>query len=86
MKVIVQSLLFSFILHFVYLVGPMIVGSLKTAFYTPDITGKWQQVDYLQTEVAFGLRLNQAFFIISYFMVDLINWLFIVLYKKRLRA
>ncbi|WP_409303094.1 hypothetical protein [Peribacillus sp. SCS-155] len=72
MKITVQSLVISFVIHLIYIVGTLIVGYIKTRNYKPDIANKWEKVETLQNEVAFGVVGSPLFFLFTFIGVALI--------------
>ncbi|MBA9028842.1 hypothetical protein [Peribacillus huizhouensis] len=66
MKIILQAFIGSVIIHLVYIVCTMVVGYVKTKYYKPDIASKWDKVDYLQNEVAFGMVISPLFYVFSW--------------------
>lgn len=55
-RTIKQSLIFSLVVHVLYIVGTIGLGYMKTLFYVPDVVSAYQEVTYLQKEtaIAFG--------------------------------
>src|SRR3954468_544596 len=82
LKTIIQSLGVSFVGHLIYIVGPMIVGYIKTKNYQPDITNKWGQVETLQNKVAFGVGGSPLYFLFTFIALALICGLIIISYRK----
>ncbi len=54
-KTIKQALIFSLIIHVLLLVGTIGYGYIKTIYYVPDVVNAYEEVYYLQNEVAFGV-------------------------------
>ena len=48
MKTVIQSLVISFVIHLIYIVGTMVVGYIKTSNYKPDIENNWGNIKTLQ--------------------------------------
>jgi quinol-cytochrome oxidoreductase complex cytochrome b subunit len=84
MKIVVQALILSFLLHIVYFLGMFLVGYFRTMSYKPDIKNAWQSVDELQNEVAFGVSISPLSYILSFLGVALVCGIIIFLYKKLL--
>ena len=82
MKMIFQACIASAIIHLLYIVGSIGVGYIKTKNYEPDITGKWDSVNYLQNEVSFGFVISPLFYIYTFIGTAVICGLLIFLYKK----
>jgi hypothetical protein len=82
LKIVIQALVVSFIIHLIYIVGMMLVGYIKTRNYKPDITNGWEKVETLQNEVAFGTVGSPLFFLFTFVGVALICGLIIFLYSK----
>ena len=53
-RTIKQSLIFSVVVHVLFFVGAVAFGYIRTLFYVPDVVNAYQEVTYLQKEVAFG--------------------------------
>jgi hypothetical protein len=66
LKTVIQSLVVSFVIHLIYIVGIMIVGYIKTRNYKPDIANRWGKVETLQNEVAFGTLGSPLFFLFTF--------------------
>lgn len=79
MKTIIQSLVISFIIHLIYLLGTVGVSYIKTIFYKPDYPAK---VEILQSKVAFGAVGSPLFFLVSFVIVTMICGLVIISYRK----
>lgn len=86
MKLFIQAAIGSIAIHFIYFVGMLLIGYIKTMNYTPDIEGSWESVDMLQNEVAFGMTGSPFFFLFTFIGVTLFCQLVIVLYRKGKRA
>ncbi|MFC0562167.1 hypothetical protein [Halalkalibacter alkalisediminis] len=82
MKTIIKSLGVSCVIHLIYIFGTFIVGYIKTRNYKPDIVNKWEKVETLQNEVAFGVVVSPLFFLITFIGVALICGLIIISYEK----
>ncbi|WP_144555263.1 hypothetical protein [Bacillus sp. X1(2014)] len=82
MKTIIQSLVISIVIHLIYIVGTLVVGYIKTKSYMPDIENKWENVETLQNEVAFGAVGSPLFFLFTFIVVALICGLIIISYGK----
>ncbi|RTR29171.1 hypothetical protein EKG37_15680 [Robertmurraya yapensis] len=82
MKPIIQSLIFSFVIHLIYIFGVLVVGYIKTRNYKPDISDRWVEVETLQSEVAFGVSSSPLYFIFTFIGLALICLLTIIFYRK----
>ena len=82
LKTIIQSLVISFAIHLIYIVGTMVVGYVKTRNYKPDIENNWENIKILQNEVAFGVVGSPLFFLFTFIGVALICGLIIISYGK----
>ncbi|WP_096153290.1 hypothetical protein [Bacillus sp. FJAT-45066] len=83
MKLFIQSIVSSIVVHLIYLVGTMVVGYIKTINYTPIITSSHHT--YLQNEVAFGYVSSVPYYIsilTSFTIVAIISALLITLSKR----
>ncbi len=54
MKLFLQAIGASVVIHFLYFASGMLVGYIKTINYEPDVEGALDQLDTLQTQAAFG--------------------------------
>ena len=68
----------------IYILVPILIGYIKTRLYKPDVTNAFDNVQYLQNEVAFGgiMKVSPWFLFISYLGVAIICGIVIILYKK----
>lgn len=82
LKTIIQSLVISFVIHLIYIVGTVGVGYIKTRNYKPDIENKWENIETLQNEVSFGMVGSPLFFVFTFIGVALICGLIIISYRK----
>ncbi|MCM3745699.1 hypothetical protein M3193_16360 [Sporosarcina luteola] len=80
MKAVIQALLFSFLLHLIYIAGVLLTGSIQTKYYEPDILKSWNNVDVLQNEVAFGVIGSPLILLYTFIGTTLISAL--VLYSN----
>jgi quinol-cytochrome oxidoreductase complex cytochrome b subunit len=81
-KIVIQALILSFLVHIVYFLGMFLVGYFQTISYKPDIKNAWQSVDYLQNEVAFGVSISPLSYLLSFLGVTFVCGIIIFLYKK----
>ena len=82
MKLIVQSLVISFVIHCFYILGALVVGYLKTRNYRPDIEGEWKTVEILQQKTAFGAAVSPLVLVISFIGTALICGIILFVYRK----
>ncbi|TWI58032.1 hypothetical protein IQ10_01363 [Halalkalibacter nanhaiisediminis] len=81
LKTIIQSLVISFVIHLIYIVGTVGVGYIKTRNYKPDIDNKWDNIETLQNEVSFGMVGSPLFFLFTFIGVALICAIIIISYR-----
>lgn len=81
-KVVLQAITGSIIIHVFYIVCMMLVGYFKTKAYKPDIAVEWDKVEMLQNEVMFGKVISPSFVLLSFVGVAVICGAIILLYKK----
>ncbi|MBS3680976.1 hypothetical protein KGF86_12250 [Ornithinibacillus massiliensis] len=86
MKIIVQSCIFSFVLHLFYIVGTLLVGYFQTKNYQPTIAGNWDTVETLQNEVAFGIVGSPLYFLFTFLGLALVCALILISYRKFVRT
>ncbi|WP_391119806.1 hypothetical protein [Psychrobacillus sp. L3] len=82
MKIILQAIFGSLLIHLIYIVYTVLDGYLKTKYYTPDISSAWNNVDMLQNEVAFGMVSSPFFYVFSFLRAAIICAIFISFYEK----
>ncbi|NHM34036.1 hypothetical protein [Neobacillus terrae] len=58
MKLMIQAFIASVIIHLIYFVCTVGLGFIKTKFYKPNIYSKWEKIEHLQNEVAFGMAIS----------------------------
>jgi hypothetical protein len=85
MKVILQALIGSVVIHIIYFVGMMFVSYLKTRNYKPDLANAWNNVETLQSEVVFGKVGSPLLYLITFIAVTVICGIFMFLYRKLLK-
>lgn len=83
MKLVIQAFIASVIIHIVYIICMIGIGYIKTKFYKPNLLGEWENVDYLKSEVAFGMAISPFFFVFSLIGITIISGIIIYLYKKK---
>ena len=66
MKTIIQSLVASFVIHLIYIGGPLIIGYIKTKTYKPDFENELENVKMLQNEVVFVTSGSPLHFLITF--------------------
>ncbi len=82
MKILIQACIASLVIHLIYIVSSTVLGYIKTLNYRPDVAGKWDEIEFLQNEVAFGMVISPMFYIISFIGVAIICGLILFLYKS----
>lgn len=82
MKLFIQAISASVVIHFLYFAGVLLVGYIKSNNYQPDVTGARNQVDTLQTQVAFGYTGSPFLFLFTFLEVALIIGMILFSFKK----
>jgi hypothetical protein len=82
MKLFLQAIGASVAIHFLYFAGRMLVGYIKTKNYQPEVAGAWNQVETLQTQLAFGSTGSPLLFLFTFLAVTMISGIIIFSYKK----
>ena len=82
MKIAIQALFLSLLLHFVYIAGVLITGYIQTQNYKPDMAKSWENVDMLQNEIAFGIIGSPLVLIYTFIGITLIFGLVLYSYRK----
>lgn len=86
MKIILQALATSLIIHVIYIVGTLSLGFIKTLIYRPDIETAWTQTDALQNSVAFGVAFSPYIIVLSFVCGFLVCWGALFVIQKRRRS
>ncbi|WP_449623113.1 hypothetical protein [Robertmurraya sp. Marseille-Q9965] len=84
MKTIIHSLIVSVLFHIIFFGGMLVVGYVKTRNYEPDLANRWERVEILQNEVAFGTVGSPLIFIFTFIGITLISFLILFFYQKLL--
>ncbi|MED3562023.1 hypothetical protein [Bacillus xiapuensis] len=82
MKIVMQAIIGSIIIHIAYFVTVFLVGYIKTSLYKPNIQSEWDNLNTLQNEVAFGMTVSPVFIILTLVGVAVICGIIIYFYKK----
>ncbi|MDE5414396.1 hypothetical protein [Alkalihalobacterium chitinilyticum] len=82
MKLLVQSIIISLVIHAFYFIGQIVYGLMLTNSYVPDIVDSYESVAYLQNEVTFGYIISPIFLFVSFIIVTCLAALAIQLIKK----
>ncbi|MDL4843236.1 hypothetical protein [Aquibacillus rhizosphaerae] len=82
MKTTIQAFICSVIIHLLYIFGTMTVGYIRTKYYKVDEPSEWESINYLQSEIAFGIAFSPLFYIVSLVGVTIVCGIIILLYKK----
>ncbi len=77
-KLILQSMMVSAILHFVYFGTMLVIGFVQTWNYTPDLSNGTP----LSNEVAFGFTVSPILFVLSFVVVSVLVGGLFVTYRK----
>jgi hypothetical protein len=86
MKVVLQAIIGSIVIHVIYIVGMVLVGYIKTRNYKPDIAVASDKVEILQNEVVLGKVISPGFVFLTFVGVAVICGFIIFLYKKNLNS
>ena len=82
MKIAIQALFFSLLLHFIYIAGVLLTSYIQTQDYKPDIAKSWENVDMLQNEIAFGVIGSPLVLAYTFIGTTLIFGLVLYSYRK----
>ncbi|MGE7183958.1 hypothetical protein ACQKKK_08090 [Peribacillus sp. NPDC006672] len=83
MKLVLQAIIGSIVLHVLYIGSLMLVSIIKTKNYKPDIVSAWDKVDTLQKEVEIvGKVITPYFYVLSFAGVAAICGITILIYRK----
>lgn len=85
MKIFLQAIIGSLLIHLIYIVYTVLGGYLKTKYYNPDISSAGDNVYVLQNEVTFGMVGSPFFFVFSFLKVALICAILIFSYEKLIK-
>lgn len=83
MKLVIQAIAGSVIIHSVYFISMMLIGYINTKRFVPDVVNTWENVELLQNEVAFGKVISSDAYLISFVGVSVICGFILFLYRKR---
>ncbi|MCK1999716.1 hypothetical protein MPH47_21240 [Psychrobacillus psychrodurans] len=82
MKLVLQAIIGSIVIHVVYSMGMMLVGYIKTRNYKPDFSSAWDNVETLQSEVVFSKVSSPFLYLFTFLGVAVICGIIIFTYKK----
>lgn len=82
MRIVLQAIFGSIIIHVLYFTGTLLTGYIQTKLYEPDFTGAWGRVDTLQNEVGFGMVISPSFFLLTFLGGTVICGILLFFYKK----
>ncbi|MGN1401572.1 MAG: hypothetical protein ACI4XL_08735 [Bacillus sp. (in: firmicutes)] len=82
MRIVLQSMVISFVVHIIYLVGAVGIGYVQTLNYKPDIGGEWENLHILSSHTAFGYTGFPYVLLFTFFGVALVSWFSLLLGKK----
>ncbi|MFV8829961.1 hypothetical protein [Alkalihalobacterium sp. APHAB7] len=82
MKLLVQSIMISLVIHAFYFISQIAYGVMITKSYVPDIVDSYESVTYLQNEVSFGYIISPMLLICSFIAVACLAALAILLIKR----
>jgi len=81
-KLVLQAIIGSIVIHVVYSMGMMLVGYIKTKNYKPDFASAWDNVETLQSEVVFSKGSSPFLYLLTFLGVAVICGIIIFSYKK----
>ncbi|KHF40642.1 hypothetical protein LQ50_07475 [Halalkalibacter okhensis] len=79
----IWSLSLSVIIHLLYFLGVMAFGYYQTVTYMPDILASYENTNYLQNEVAFGVVGNPLIYFVTFFFLTIVCFAILFGLKKR---
>ena len=82
MKILLQSIFASIIIHVLFFISLFLVGYMKTVSYEPNFSKEWGNVQMLQNEVSFGAIHKPLLSLFSFVVVTAICALLIVLFRR----
>lgn len=82
MKIFVQAIIASLIIHLLYYGGMTLIGYIQTKNYAPDIAGAWNNVQVLQTEVAIGHTYSPFLIFVTFIGVTVLCAIMMYVYKR----
>lgn len=82
MRLLIQAIIFSVLIHLIYLSGNLIYGWYLTYYYIPDVVKEYENVTYLQNEVVFGYVIRPFSYVVSFVLLTIIGVVVIVVWKK----
>ncbi|WP_141994495.1 hypothetical protein [Bacillus sp. B4EP4a] len=82
MRIVIQAFMGSIIIHALYFGSTIMVGSIKTSRYKPDIENAWEQAGALQNETVFGKVISPSLYSLTFLGTALICAMAITSYNK----
>ncbi|GAF63418.1 hypothetical protein BTS2_0309 [Bacillus sp. TS-2] len=82
MKIIFQAVLGSLFIHVAYFVIFFLISYIKTSSHMPEIAEQYTSIDYLQTQVTFGVIYSPGYFVWTFLAVTAICAIILFAYKK----
>ncbi|WP_010095132.1 hypothetical protein [Ornithinibacillus scapharcae] len=82
MKTVLQASICSIVIHLIYTLTILIIDYIKTKNFTPDISNAYENLEMLQSEVAFGQIVSPVFSIITFIAITLVCWKIILTVKR----
>ena len=82
MRIVIQAFMGSIIVHALYFGSAIMVGSIKTSRYKPDIENAWEQAGALQNETVFGKVISPSLYSLTFLGTALICAMAITSYNK----
>lgn len=84
LKTVILSIVFSVVIHFIYIIGNLVAGYIKSKYYKPDIEKMWNNPEPIPNEVAFGGAVSPFFYVFTFIAAAFVCGLIIFSYKKLL--
>jgi|HigsolmetaAR203D_1030402.scaffolds.fasta_scaffold00147_20 menaquinol-cytochrome c reductase cytochrome b subunit len=73
MRTIVLSVIISLVMHVIFFAGAAAVGYFKSKQYEPDIASRWENIEPLQQEAAFGFSVNPLLLLVTFIGVAILS-------------
>ncbi|MBD7906715.1 hypothetical protein [Sporosarcina gallistercoris] len=83
MKIIVQAIAASLLIHVIYMFGTLLLGFIQTLIYRPDIETAWKQIDNLQSQAVFGVTFSPYIMIVSLASIAFVCWFVLLFVQKK---
>ena len=82
LRLFLQAVIFSIVIHVIYIGGSLVHGLSQTWNFVPDIENAYENVTVLQNEVSFGYVGSPMYLVFTFIVMALIGAAAIQLLKR----